>query len=63
MITSAELEKSPGISKVKTTENGISHNILPQKGNYFKTVMLFILYGNYIKIMSTLTEGYPCMYP
>ena len=35
MITSAELEKSPGISKVKTTENGISHNNLSQKGNYF----------------------------
>ena len=35
MITSAELEKSPGTSKVKTTENGISHTSLSQKGNHF----------------------------
>ena len=35
MITSADLENSPGISKVKTTENGIRHNDLPQKGDYF----------------------------
>ena len=38
MITSAELEKSPGISKVTTTENNISHNNLPQNGNHFNKI-------------------------